>query len=88
MIEASREIAEAVAAANGEPIAVEVPGNDHPFLLVDSQRFVEALKVMAHQKNVDAIRVGIEQMEAGLGRPLEEAMDDIRARLVEKYGHA
>jgi hypothetical protein len=35
----------------------------------------------AQQKDLAAIAQGIAQMEAGLGKPLDEAVADIRARL-------
>jgi len=86
MVKASDEITKALDAANGEAVTVEVPGRDRAYVLVDIETHHQAMEALEHQRNVAAIQVGIDQMEAGLGRPLDEAMDDIRRRLIEKYG--
>lgn len=71
------EVAEALKAANGEPIAVDVPGFENRYVVVQQATYDAAMAALELQKNVELIRVGVREMEAGLGRPLAEAMEDI-----------
>jgi predicted transcriptional regulator len=44
--------------------------------------FVAAMAALEHQRNVELIREGIADMEAGRTIPLDEAMDRIRNALL------
>ncbi len=81
MVKLSEEVAEALKAANGRPIAVDVPGFDHRFVVIDQAEYDAAMAELELQKNVALIREGIADVEAGRVQPLEEAMDDIRREL-------
>ena len=81
MVKLSEEVAEALKAAKGRPIAVDVPGFDHRFVVVDQAEYDAAMAELELQKNVSLIREGIADVEAGRVQPLEEAMDDIRREL-------
>jgi len=84
MVKLSVEVAQALIKCHGEPLAVEVPGSDQRFILVEQSTYDEAMAALQYQRNVAAIRVGIQQMDAGMGRPLDEAMDDIREKLIQR----
>ena len=81
MVKLSEEVAEALKAAKGRPIAVDVPGFDHRFVVIDQAEYDAAMAELELQKNVALIREGIADVEAGRVQPLEEAMDDIRREL-------
>ena len=80
MVRVNSEIAAAIEASDGEPVKVEVPGSEEPYVIV-SARQLEALR---QERDYEAISVGIEQMEAGKGRPAEEVFDDLRAELLRR----
>lgn len=84
MVKLNEEVAQALIKNDGEPLAVEVPGSDRRFVLVEQSTFDEAMAALEYQRNVEAIRIGVRQMEAGMGRPLDEAMDDIREKLIQR----
>ena len=81
MVKLSEEVAEALKAAKGRPIAVDVPGFDHRFVVIDQAEYDAAMAELDLQKNVALICEGISDVEAGRVQPLEEAMDDIRREL-------
>lgn len=84
MVKLSEEVAEALRASKGEPVSVDVPGFDRRFVVVDQATHDAAMAALELQKNVDLIRVGVNEMEAGLGRPFDEAMDDIKNKFMER----
>ena len=86
MVKLNEEVAQALIKNDGEPLAVEVPGSDRRFVLVEQSTYDEAMAALEFRRNVELIREGVADMEAGRSRPLDEAMDDIRRRLLEKYG--
>ena len=86
MVKLNEEVAQALIKNDGEPLAVEVPGSDRRFVLVEQSTFDAAMAALEFRRNVELIREGVADMEAGRSRPLDEAMDDIRRRLLEKYG--
>jgi hypothetical protein len=82
MVKLSEEVAKALMAAKGEAVVVDVPGIDDDFVIVQRSMFVAAMAALEHQKNVELIREGIADMEAGRTVPLDEAMDRIRNALL------
>ena len=84
MVKLNEEFAQALMKNDGEPLTVEVPGSDQRFVLIEQSTYDEAMAALEYQRNVEAIRVGVRQMEAGMGRPLDEAMDDIRKKLIQR----
>lgn len=84
MIKLNEEVAQALMKCNGEPLSVEVPGSDRRFVLVEQSTYDEAMATLEYQRNVEAIRVGVRQMEAGMGRPLDAAMNGIREKLIQR----
>lgn len=81
MVKLSEEVAEALNAANCEPLAVEVPGFDGRFIVVEQSEHDAAVAALALQRNVELIREGIADVEAGRVMPLDEAMEQIRREL-------
>ena len=84
MVKLSEEQIQAIGDGQGEHLLLEVPGSDRRFVLVEQSTYDEAMAALEYQRNVEAIRVGVRQMEAGMGRPLDEAMDDIREKLIQR----
>ena len=82
MVKLSEEVAKALMAAKGEAVVVDVPGIDDDFVIVQRSMFVAAMAALEHQRNVELIREGIADMEAGRTVPLDEAMDRIRNALL------
>jgi hypothetical protein len=81
MVKLSEEVAEALKAANGEALLVEVPGFDRRFVVVEKSEYDAAMDALALQRNVELIREGVADVEAGRVMPLHEAMEQIRREL-------
>ncbi len=81
MVKLSEEVAEALKAAKGEPLSVDVPGFDRQFVVVEQSTHDAAMAALELQRNVELIREGIADVEAGRVYPLDEAMDRIRQEL-------
>lgn len=81
MVKLNEEVAEALKASKGEPISVDVPGFDRRFVVVDQTTHDAAMAALELQKNVELIREGISDVEAGRVVPLDEAMDRVRREL-------
>lgn len=77
----SEEVARALKAAQVEPISVEVAGFDRRFVVVEQSMHDSAMAALELQRNVELIREGIANFEAGRAYPLDEAMDRIRDEL-------
>ncbi len=82
MVKLSEEVAEALKASKGEPISVDVPGFDHQFVVVERSTLDAAMAALELQRNVELIREGIADFEAGRTVPLDEGMDRIRRKLM------
>ena len=83
-LELNEDVAMALKASHSQTLSVEIPGFESRFVLVEQSTYDEATAALEYQRNVEAIRVGVRQMEAGMGRPLDEAMDDIREKLIQR----
>ncbi|MFO1004025.1 MAG: hypothetical protein U0936_27220 [Planctomycetaceae bacterium] len=81
MVKLSEEVAEALKAANGEALSVEVPGPDRRFVVVEQSEYDAAMEALALQRNLELIREGVADVEAGRVMPLDEAMERIRREL-------
>lgn len=78
----SAEVAEALKITNGEPVCVDVPGFDRRFVVVEQSTYDAAISALRLQQNIELIREGIADVEAGRTIPLDEAMDGIRNTLL------
>ncbi|HQX51621.1 MAG TPA: hypothetical protein PLY87_19135 [Planctomycetaceae bacterium] len=81
MVKLNEEVSQALKACNGEPLTVEVPGSDRRFVLVEQSTYDAAMAALELQRNVELIREGIADVEAGRVQPLEEAMEQIRVEM-------
>ena len=77
----SQELADALHASGVDELEVVDPTTNRVYVVVDSQTHQAAMAALRQQQDHDAIANGIAQMEAGQGRPLDEAFDDMRNRL-------
>lgn len=77
----TKEQAAALNATGKGTLELIDPDTQRRFVLVDSETHREAMEALARQQDLAAISQGVAEMEAGLGKPLDEAFADIRARL-------
>ena len=78
----SAEQRQAIAERHGQPIPLEPDDQTQQvYVLVDQETFDRAMRALAEREDLESIRRGIDEMEAGEGRPLAEADRDIRQRL-------
>jgi len=77
----SNELQKAVDAHAGQPIKVEHPVTHKVYVIVDCDMHERAMQALREQDDLASIARGIEQMEAGEGRPLAEADAAIRKEL-------
>ena len=74
------DLAEALDAAGSEPLPVTKPNDTRVYFVVDGDLHERAMKALRHQQNVEAIRRGNEDIEAGEHVSVEEAR-----RLTEEH---
>jgi hypothetical protein len=77
----SKELASALHAAGNDGLQVVDPDTNRVYLIVDEDTHRRAMNALRAQQDREAIAEGIAQMEAGEGKPAEQAFEDIRARL-------
>ena len=65
----------------GQPIKVEHPGTHKVYVIVDNETHERAMRALREREDLASIARGIEQMEAGEGRPLAEADSAMRKEL-------
>ncbi|MEZ6123657.1 MAG: hypothetical protein R3C49_10820 [Planctomycetaceae bacterium] len=77
MVRVSDEVAEAVRAANGQPVDIEVPGVDRHYLIVDAEQ---------HKANLErlAIMEGLADLAAGRTHSVEDVSAEIQSMLKER----
>jgi hypothetical protein len=77
----SKEQADALNATGEGELEVVDPSTQRTYFVVDADIHRRAMDALRRQQDRDAIAQGIVEMEAGVGMPLNEAFDDIRATL-------
>ena len=78
----SNEIWQALREHPGDPVTIEDGQTHTVYVLVQQDLHRRAMVALRRQEDDQAsIRRGLEQMEAGQGRPLAEVDADIRQRL-------
>ena len=77
----TKELAAALHATGDHELEVVDPETSRLYFIVDGETHRQAMDALRHQQDRAAIALGISEMEAGLGTPLNEAFDDIRANL-------
>jgi len=77
----TKELSEALQASGQHALEVIDPQTNRTYLIVDSEMHRRAMEALRQQEDLAAIAEGISQMEAGQGRPLDEAFTQMRAQL-------
>ena len=77
----TKELAAALQSTGSRELEVVDPETSRRYIIVDSETHRRAMEALRRQEDRDAIAEGLAQMEAGQGRPLDQAMADIRSRL-------
>jgi prevent-host-death family protein len=66
--------------ATGEPIVLTINGKA-ALVVQDAESYQRLLDIAERARTEEAIRLGLEEMRAGLGRPADEVFADIRRDL-------
>ena len=77
----NKELAAALHAVGDRELEVVDPETQRTYVLVDSETHRRAMEALRRQQDRDAIAEGLAQMEAGEGKPLDQAFADMRSRL-------
>lgn len=77
----TKELAAALHATGESELEVVDPDTDRTYFLVDSETHRRAMEALRRQQDRDAIAEGLAQMEAGQGKPLDQAFSEMRSRL-------
>lgn len=77
----SKELADALEASGASEIEAVDPISGRVYFIVEGETHRQAMEALRQRQDHDAIGEGIAQMEAGPGKPLDEAFEDIRDRL-------
>jgi hypothetical protein len=77
----SSDLQKALEQTNALPVRVEHPVTHEAYFIYSEDLHVRATQALAEQEDLASIRRGVEQMQAGQGRPLREADADMREQL-------
>ncbi|MEO8495994.1 MAG: hypothetical protein ABI614_13050 [Planctomycetota bacterium] len=77
----SKELSDALNASGTSQIEAVDPTSGRVYFIVDGDTHRQAMEALRQRQDRDAIAEGIAQMEAGQGKPLNEAFEDMRVRL-------
>lgn len=77
----SKEQAAALRATGDRELEVVDPETQRAYIIVDRDTHRRAMEALRRQQDRDAVAEGLSQMEAGKGKPLDEAFSDMRSRL-------
>ena len=80
-VEMTKELAAALHATEDRELELIDPETRQRYVLVDSETHMRAMKALRRQQDIEAIKQGIREMEAGLGKPVDQAFAEIRQRL-------
>jgi len=79
--ELSKELAAALNATGENELEVVDPDTRRKYFVVDADIHRRAMEALRRQQDRDAIAQGLAEMEAGQGKPLDQAFADMRGRL-------
>ena len=72
--------------SNGnEPLPVVDPTNQHVYFVVDGETHRQGMAALRQREDLEAIRRGVDDMEAGRGIPIEEARTQTESELRIRY---
>jgi hypothetical protein len=77
----TKELTEALHATGASELEVVDPETQRMYFVVDADTHRQAMEALRRQQDREAIAQGIAEMEAGQGKPLDQAFADMRARL-------
>jgi hypothetical protein len=77
----TKELAAALHATGDRQLEVVDPETSRLYYIVDGETHRLAMDALRRQRDREAIAQGVSEMEAGQGRPLDEAFAAIRSRL-------
>lgn len=77
----NKELADALHATGGSELEVIDPATQQTYYLVDSEIHRRAMEALRCQQDRHAIAEGLAQLEAGQGKPLDQAFSEMRSRL-------
>ena len=77
----SKELTTALHATGDSELEVVDPETQRRYVLVDCDTHYRAMEALRRQQDHAAIAEGLAQMEAGAGKPLDQAFHEMRERL-------
>ncbi|MDA0831931.1 MAG: hypothetical protein O2955_01070 [Planctomycetota bacterium] len=77
----TKELSEALRAANDRELEVVDPLTQRTYVIVDGEIHRRAMDALRRQHDRDAIAEGLAQMESGCGKPVDVAFTEMRSRL-------
>lgn len=75
------ELSDALRTVGDQPLAVIDPSTNQVYVLVDQSQHQRAIEALRKQEDLQAIKMGIADMEAGRVSPVDEAFDRIEKKL-------
>ena len=81
ILELTKELATALRAADDHDLEVVDPETQRTYFLVNSDVHRRAMDALRRQQDRDAISEGLNQMQSGQGKPLDQAFADLRSKL-------
>ena len=80
-VELTQELAAALHASGESGLELVDPQTRRTYVLVDVETHQRAMHALDRQQSHAAIAEGLAQMQAGEGKPLDEAFSDLREKL-------
>ncbi len=77
----TKELARALRANGADGLEVVDPDTNRVYMIVDGDAYRQALVALRKQQDRNAIAEGLAQMEAGEGKPADEAFERMQERL-------
>lgn len=81
MAKLTKELTAALHATGAGELEVVDPETQRTYFVVDADIHRQAMEALHRQQDRDAIAQGIAEMEAGQGKPLDQAFAEMRVRL-------
>lgn len=80
-VELTQELAAALHASGDNGLELVDPQTRRIYVLVESEMHQRAMQALDRQQSQAAIAEGLAQMQAGEGKPLDQAFADLRGKL-------
>lgn len=77
----TKELTDALHATGAGELKVVDPETQRTYFVVDADTHRQAMEALRRQQDREAIAQGIAEMEAGQGKPLDQAFAEMRTRL-------